>query len=70
MQCKASPTELALLCGCAAKIKCKARTDGGRVVEVTGLENRQTRKRFEGSNPAGHEMDAVPCCCSIQTNWR
>jgi hypothetical protein len=25
---------------------------GGRVVEGTGLENRQTRKRLEGSNPS------------------
>src|SRR5262245_59359886 len=25
---------------------------GGRVVEGTGLENRKTRKRFEGSNPS------------------
>jgi hypothetical protein len=25
---------------------------GGRVVEGTGLENRQTRERLEGSNPS------------------
>ena len=25
---------------------------GGRVVEGTGLENRQARKRLEGSNPS------------------
>jgi hypothetical protein len=25
---------------------------GGRAVEGTGLENRQTRKRLEGSNPS------------------
>jgi len=25
---------------------------GGRVVEGTGLENRKTRERFEGSNPS------------------
>jgi hypothetical protein len=35
----------------------RARSDGqcrrgGRVVEGTGLENRQARKRLEGSNPS------------------
>ena len=34
--------------------KARVSTDwmGGRVVEGTGLENRQTRKRLEGSNPS------------------
>jgi hypothetical protein len=30
---------------------------GGRVVEGTGLENRQTRKRLEGSNPSPSTID-------------
>jgi hypothetical protein len=29
---------------------------GGRVVEGTGLENRQARKRLEGSNPSPSAM--------------
>ena len=32
---------------------------GGRVVEGTGLENRQARKRLEGSNPS---PSARPFC--------
>jgi hypothetical protein len=33
---------------------------GGRVVEGTGLENRQTRKRLEGSNPSPSTSLTVP----------
>src|SRR3990172_4404754 len=34
---------------------------GGRVVEGTGLENRQTRKRLEGSNPSPSANSAFFC---------
>jgi hypothetical protein len=33
---------------------------GGRVVEGTGLENRQTRKRLEGSNPSPSAIATRP----------
>src|SRR5690606_24276757 len=36
---------------------------GGRVVECTGLENRNTRKRIEGSNPSLSATISLSNCC-------
>ena len=38
---------------------------GGRVVEGTGLENRQARKRLEGSNPSPSAN--IPSMCE---SWK